>query len=202
MLVPRAPFTLTFRPPKLSIEHAGKAVIFGPGPDGGLGFNPLQGASVEDVTSDISEYPPSPIMTLSTEHFDFAVGSEAKVFSTVEGAQWPFELVLGSATAPEEMLHVRGPLTPPVDLSLPDAGMKEVGAGQIEKTAGRADWKEWAYPQQEHPWRQRLYRVALSSARSLGVEHLFVLTAQCPLERHGEVFAFADELVSSMRSRN
>src|SRR5687767_14074832 len=56
-IVPRAPFVISFRPPRFLVEHEGRAVAFGP-VEGGLGFNPLGGASVEDVTSDVAEYPP------------------------------------------------------------------------------------------------------------------------------------------------
>ena len=97
LIVPRAPFVLTFRPPRFLVEHGGKAVAFG-ATDGGLGFNPLKGASVEDVTLDVAEYPPVPVFSLHTKHFAFPIDTPTKVFSTSAEAGWRFELQLESAS--------------------------------------------------------------------------------------------------------
>jgi hypothetical protein len=67
-IVPRVPFVLSFRPPRLLLEHGGKAVVFGVAGDGQLGFSPVRDAKVDDVTLDVTEFPPVPVFALYTEN--------------------------------------------------------------------------------------------------------------------------------------
>jgi hypothetical protein len=198
-IVPRSPFVLSFRPPRFFLEHEGKAVAFGPA-DGGLGFKPLGNASVEDVALDVAEYPPVSVFGLHTEHCQFPVETPSKIFSTPDDTAWPFELQLEDASDSDEMVHIRGPLPSPVDLSKAPDAMKAVLEGRIEKNNGLAVWKEWEYAEQGRPWRQRLYSVALLSTRSLGVERHFAVTAQCASERREALFPFSDKLVAALSS--
>ena len=200
LIVPRAPFVLTFRPPRFLVEHGGKAVAFG-ATEGRLGFNPLKGASVEDVTLDVAEYPPVPVFSLHTEHFAFPIDTPTKVFSTSAEAGWRFELQLESASDTDEMVHVRGPLSGSVDLSHAPDGMRAVEHGRVEKKNGSAAWKEWEYARQGQPWHQRLYAVALLSTRKLGLEHHFAVTAQCAAQRRQDLFSFSDKLVAWLSSQ-
>src|SRR5262245_3679190 len=202
-VVPRVPFVLSFRPPRLLVEHKGKGVVFGVAGDGRLGFSPLEDATVEDVTVDVSEYPPVPIFGLYTANFSFPIEARAKVFSVPSETAWPFELQLESApsTDTDEMLHVRGPLNSPLDLLRAPASMKALADGTLEKRNGTAAWREWEYANQGGPWRQRLYAVSLLSTRSLNVQFSYAVTAQCRAERRDEVFAFADQLVVSIGSQ-
>ncbi len=199
-VVPRAPFVISFRPPRFLVEHEGRAVAFGP-VEGRLGFNPLGGASVEDVTSDVAEYPPVPIVALHTEHFAFPVGERVKVFSTPEEVAWPFELQLESASDADEMLHIRGPLPAAVDPHQQANGLTLLREGRIDTATGRAAWTEWQYDHRGRPWRQRFYAVALLSTRHLGVEHPFAVTAQAALERSGELFSFTEKVVEGLASQ-
>lgn len=202
-VVPRAPFVLSFRPPRLLVEHGGKAVVFGVADDGRLGFSPLGDASVEDVTWEVSDYPAVPVFALHTDDFSFPVEARAKVFSVPDEIAWPFELQLESAasTDSDEMLHVRGPLDLPWDLSRAPASMKAMAEGTLTKQNGTATWKEWEYANQGSSWRQRIYAVSLSSVRSMGTHFSYAVTAQCRSERRAEVFGFADQLVASMGRR-
>ena len=198
-VVPRVPFVLSFRPPRFLVEHEGKAVAFGP-VDGGLGFNPLGDASVEDVTLDVSGVPPVPVLGLHTEHLHFPIELPSKVFSTPIDFAWPFELQLEGASDSDEMVHIRGPLPSSVDLGKTPDSMRTVVEGRIDKNNGLAPWKEWEYAHQGRPWRQRFYSVTLRSTRSLHIEHYFAVTAQCVSDRREELFSFSDRLVAALSS--
>ena len=202
-IVPRAPFVLSFRPPHLLVEHSGKAVVFGVDGEGRLGFSPLRDATVEDVTVEVSEYPSVPTFALYTENFSFPIEVRAKVFSTPSETAWPFELQLESApsTDADEMVHIRGPLNSPLDLSRGPASMQGVADGTLEKQNGTVAWREWEYAHQGGSWRQRLYAVSLFSTRSLNVHFPFAVTAQCRVERRDEVFKFADQVAVSIGSQ-
>ena len=202
-VIPRVPFVLSFRPPRLLVEHEGRAVVFGVADDGLLGFSPLGDASVEDVTVDVAECPPVPLFALCTENFSFPIQARAKVFSVPDETPWPFELQLESASNADvdEMLHVRGPLDSPLNLSQAQASMKVVADGTIEKANGTASWREWAYDNNGNDWRQRLYAVSLSSVGSVTTRFSYAVTAQCSAARRDEMFGFADQVVASMSSQ-
>jgi hypothetical protein len=199
-IVPRVPFVVSFRPPKMAVEHEGAMVVFGPS-GGGLGFSPLGGASVEDVTADIAEYPNVPVYAVHTEDVHFPVVDRVKVFSTPEEAGWPFELQLDDATDAEEMLHVRGPLDAPLDLERAMAGTRVLGGGQVAKQNGSARWSEHVYEASGGAWRQRLYATTVASCQQLGVTFDFVVTAQSPADRADSVFALADRVVAALASQ-
>lgn len=198
-VAPRVPFVVSFRPPRFLVEHGGKAIAFGP-VDGGLRFNPVGDASVEEVTLEVSEYPAVPVLGLHTEHLHFPIELPSKVFSTPSDIAWPFELQLESASDSDEMVHIRGPLPSSVDLGKAPDSMRAVVEGWIDKNNGLASWKEWEYTHLGRPWRQRLYSVALRSTRSLHVEHYFAVTAQCVSGRREELFSFSDKLVAGLSS--
>jgi hypothetical protein len=195
----RSPFVLTFRLPRLLVEHSGKAVVFGEA-NGLLGFNPLGAATVEDVTIAIDEYPRVPLFALHTEHLSVPMVANAKVFSTPAETAWPFELQLENPAHADEMMHVRGPLPSPLDLSKGPPSMTPVAEGAVAKRNGESHWREWEYSFDARPWRQRLYDVALASTHQLGARLHFTVTAQCPLERREPVFAFADRLTADLAS--
>lgn len=196
-LVPREPCVLSFPPPKLLVEHDDKAVVFGEHA-GALGASPLGGASVDDVIEELGEYPNVPLFALSTEDYGFPVIERVKVFSTDD--DWPFELTLEDAEEPDEVLHIRGPLDAALDLAGAMRGTEVVGNGTVEKDNGRARWSEHAYEIDGAPWRQRLYAVTLFSTQKLGVEHHYVLTAQCPAGRAKAVFGLADRIAGDLGS--
>lgn len=181
------------------VEHDRRGVVFGES-NGALGFSPLGDAKVEEVTLALDDVPPIPLFVLHTAHFALPVTARVKVFSTPDEAGWPFELQLDDATTVDEMLHVRGPLAAAASLSAAQPTMKVLGDGQVAKDDGHAHWREWEYVHENAVWRQRLYAVALGSAAHLGIQHHFVVTAQCPADRRKDLFAFSDACVAAMRS--
>jgi hypothetical protein len=104
-LVPRVPFCVSLRPPKVAIECGANVVFFGPAGDG-LGFSPQGSASVEDVTLDITEYPQVPIYALHTRHFSVPVTDRVNVYSADETSGHSFEVQLADVAHREEMLWV------------------------------------------------------------------------------------------------
>lgn len=200
-LVPRAPFILSFFPPKLAIESGGKAVFFGPA-GSGLGFGPKGNARVEDVTLEISEYPNVPVYSVHTCDFAFPVTDGARMFSCPDGASHSFELALEGATDDNEMVWIEGPLAGTLDLENATRNFEVLGIGTIEKPDGDVRWREYQYDVGQTRWRKRLYAVTLASRKHFGKDHHFALSAQAPLSRGPELFACADRIARGMSSED
>jgi hypothetical protein len=196
-LVPRVPFVVWMRPPKIHIQHTEHAVSFGPAGNE-LGFAPVGSSSVEDVVEEPGMYPNVPLWILHTGQYHFPIVNPVTLYSS--GGDWPFELTLEDAQDRGEMLHVRGPLGAPLDLSAAMRGTNVTAEGTVAKHNGTARWSEHTYEHAGAPWRQRLYALALFSVSKLGVEHPFVLTAQAPAGRAESVFALADDIAKGIGS--
>jgi hypothetical protein len=200
-LVPRVPFCLSFRPPKLAIESGDNVVFFGPAGDG-LGFSPKGAATVEDVTLDITEYPRLPTYSVHTQHFGFPVTDHVNVYSATETSGHSFEVQLADAAHRDEMLWVQGPFAGPLDLTHATGSLVTVAEGTVEKSNGAVRWRECQYPLDGSTWHKRFYALTLFSTRRLGIEHHFALLAQCPAPRTAAVFEWADRWGAALSSED
>jgi hypothetical protein len=199
-LVPKLPFCVSFRPPRLAIEHGTKAVWFGPAGDG-LGFAPIGDATVEDVTSDIAEYPRVPIYALHTPHFGVPVTDRVTVYSA-DAPGRSFEVQLEDAAHRDEMLWIQGPILAALDLQAATGALEVVGEGTVEKHDGAARWRECLYSFEAGIWHQRVYALTLLSTSKLGVEHHLALLAQCPAPRRLAMFELSDRWAAWLGSEN
>jgi len=200
-LVPRVPFCVTVRPPKVAIECGDKAVFFGPAGDG-LGFSPKGDATVEDVTLDVTEYPRVPIYSLHTQHFAVPVTDQLKVYSADEASGHSFEVQLLDAEHPDEMLWVQGPFSQALDLQSATGALRVVDEGAVEKRNGAAQWRECQYALDGSTWHKRFYSVTLFSTKKLGAAHHFALLAQCPAPRRTTMFEVSDRWVVALGSED
>ena len=200
-LVPRVPFCVTVRPPKITIECGGKVVFFGPAGDG-LGFAPNGDATVEDVTLDVTEYASVPVYSVHTQHFAVPVTDYVIVYSANETSGRSFEVQLSDAEHRDEMLWVQGPFSEPVDLQSTSGALRVVDEGTVEKTNGAARWRECTYTLDGAAWHKRFYAVTLLSTKKLGAQHYFALLAQCPAPRVRTMFDLSDRWVAALRSED
>ncbi|MDB4957451.1 MAG: hypothetical protein JWO36_5020 [Myxococcales bacterium] len=198
-LVPRVPFCVTFRPPKIAVETGAKVVFFGPAGDG-LGFSPKGDATVEDVTVDLTEYPSVPIYSVHTQDFAVPVTDHVKVYSALETSGHSFEVQLADAAHRDEMLWVEGPLSVPLDLQNAAGTLEVVDEGTVEKSNGAARWRECRYVLDGSTWHKRFYALMLLSTKELGVEIRLALLAQCPAPRRTTMFDLSDRWAAALTS--
>jgi hypothetical protein len=200
-LVPRMPFCVTFRPPKIAIECGTKVVFFGPADDG-LGFSAKDDATVEDVTLDIMEYPSVPVYCVHTQHFAVPVTDNVVVYSADEKSGRSFEVQLSDAADRDEMLWVQGPLSVALDLQNVSGALHVVDEGTVAKHNGEVRWRECQYMIDDTIWHKRFYAVTLPSTKKLGADSYFAFLAQCSSSRRKATFDLSDRWVGALNSQD
>jgi hypothetical protein len=200
-LVPRVPFCVSFRPPKVAIECGSKAVVFGPAGDG-LGFSPNGDATVEDVAVEVTECPTIPIYSVSTQHFSVPVVDQVNVYSTPEASGWSFEVQLADAAHRDEMFWIQGPFWQALDLQNAVGTLNVVDEGTVEKHNGSARWRECKYSFDSAIWHKRFYALSLLSTKKLDVAYEFALLAQCPAARRTTMFELTDRWAIGLSSED
>lgn len=208
-IVPRAPFEIAPRDDNLlefihtNGDVASRLMMFPPTDDNAtldcsaVNFKTHPaGTSWEEVVQDIDpdRNDTRAAWSIRTHEYRLEFPKLMHVWSVPPDMAWPFELAIPGCD-PEEMIHLRGPFGPEqVTLAkLTSTEMTLVEQGELSIENRSIPWIENRYSLNGQMWRQRLYRVRLSSGKVL------LVTAQASDLGSSRLFLLGDQVASSIR---